>query len=387
MEGLTANKEYIKDIEILPKGPNSYYNVKFRNASFIDSCSFISAPLGELVDLRCRPLENEPDKVHEILPITSKYIKQYYGEEVLKKIHGKQVYPYTLAKNVEELKAIKEWPPKSHFFNILNDTNLNKNEVLADDVSDKYKTEISDKDYNHGQEIWDAIKKHKKTDITLYDIHAFYLMTDVCLLSDIWVWFHNTIKLDFGLDATNFVSGAGLCYRAALKMGETDLELLTNHSHYLTFEGMLRGGFVSVVKRHVKCNNIHLKEKYKKDQLDKFLIFLDFNSLYAEQLCRALPYANFEYVDKHSFKERDFILNLDTTDNSDKGWVITASIKIPNNLKKYYDDLPLGLIHTDKINPSDYTKSISTKGGERKLIAGHFDLEQYSFDAELLKKN
>ena len=82
MEGLTANKEYIKDISILPKGPNSYYNVKFRNASFIDSCSFISAPLGELVDLRCRPLENEPDKVHEILPITSKFIKQYYGEEV-----------------------------------------------------------------------------------------------------------------------------------------------------------------------------------------------------------------------------------------------------------------------------------------------------------------
>ena len=65
--------------------------------------------------------------------------------------------------------------------------------------------------------------------------------------------------------------------------------------------------------------------------------------------------------------------------------MITASIKIPDRLKEYYDDLPLGLVQTDKIYPSDYTKSISKNGGEKKLIAGHFDLEGYSFDTELLQ--
>ena len=136
MEGLTANKEYIKELKILPKGPNSYY-VKFKNASFIDSCSFISAPLGELVELRCRPIKDDPDKVHELLPITSKYISQFFGDEVLQLIYDKHVYPYNLAKNVADLKSIKKWPPKNQFYNILNETNNNKDDVLPGNFSDK----------------------------------------------------------------------------------------------------------------------------------------------------------------------------------------------------------------------------------------------------------
>ena len=115
--GMVSKKSYIKDISILPKGAHSYYNIKFRNASFIDTCSFISASLSELVDLKCAKIDlNKPE---ETIPITINRVKQKFGSEVLKYVTRKGVYPYNLCKNVNEMKSVTEYPPKEAFYDVL----------------------------------------------------------------------------------------------------------------------------------------------------------------------------------------------------------------------------------------------------------------------------
>ena len=78
-------------------------------------------------------------------------------------------------------------------------------------------------------------------------------------------------------------------------------------------------------------------------------------------------------------------MQINSSKFAKKGYVFTVDIEIPNDLKNLVDDFPLGMVNTIYIDPSDHTKSISEKGGQEKLIAGHFDLCQYSFDIRLLK--
>ena len=167
-------------------------------------------------------------------------------------------------------------------------------------------------------------------EMSLKHIHEFYLCCDVSLLADVWVSFCELIKKSFGTHPSNFLTGPGLVFKSALKMGKTDIEQLTDYSQYQTWESCIRGGLVCVTKRHIECNNIDLKT-YDKSKKDIFLIFVDFNGLYAEMLTKPLPYGNFEYVDVGVFKDEKYILSIDTSDDATTGYLITASIEIPEN--------------------------------------------------------
>ena len=365
MKGLTSNKENIKNIKILPKGPFSYYNVKFKNASFIDSCSFIQAGLAELVDLKCKNIE--PHKLIEEIPITVNRVTKMFSEDLIPYIGNKGVYPYKIAQNVKDLESIKEFPEKIHFYDDL------KDEPIADD------------DYERGKKVWEILELKFGNQMSLKVLHSFYLLTDISLLADVWIFYCNLIKSDFNVHPANSLTGPGLAYKAALRMGKTDLEQLHCHSQFLDFESSLRGGFVSVTKRHVVCNNIELGEKYDRDKKYVFLIFIDWNSLYSQLLSMNLPVGLFTYLEDPKNFDKQEIMKIDTSNDAEVGYFVTASITIPEHLKKLYDDLPLGLVNTDKINPSPHTKSINELGGNHKLVAGHFDLNEYTFDIELLQ--
>ena len=367
LSGMVSNSSRIKDIRILPKGAHSYYNVKYKTASFIDTCSFISAPLSELIALKTAKMD--PSHPELTLPITVNRVKERFGEDVIQYLTRKQVYPYNLCKNKEQMKTVKEYPSKEEFYDILSET------------------PITDEDYLHGEKVWDSIKPREPGNKSLLDLHEYYLMSDVCLLGDIWVGFCQMIMGDFNLHPGNFLTGPSLVYKAALKMGKTNIDLLDNHDMYQDFESMLRGGLVCLTKRLVKTNNVDMKEKYLKLLQDVFFCMLDYNALYAYMLTTAMPYSNFKYLQNpEQFENIEFLRKIDTSDDATTGYVVKCDITIPDHLRELYDDLPLGLINTDEINPSEYTRTINgTKGGQQKLVAAHVNLCEYSFDVKLLK--
>ena len=369
MKGLTSDTERIKDVEVLPKGISGYVNVKYKNASFIDSCSFIKASLSELVDLKCKNVPAED--LHKSIPITVRIVGERFGHEVTKFLGRKQIYPYTIAKNKKDLESILEYPKKDDFFNHLTEKH------------------ISEEDYQFGQIVWETLKEKFGVGMSLRVLHEYYLCSDVCLLADVWSWYATLIATDFKIDLASCLTGPQLVYQIAKHMGGTDLELLSDYGMYLDFEQNIHGGLVTLTKRHVLCNMVENGLKYVKYRLDQTLLYGDWNGMYAGLLKGSLPYGNFEYLkDITQFKNVAFLMSIDTSDNEHTDYYLIVDIKIPDNLKETFDDFPLIVVNCNVIKPSEHTASIGTKidhSKSSKLISGHFDMKFHGVDLALLQ--
>merc|ERR1711951_93402 len=99
-----------------------------------------------------------------------------------------------------------------------------------------------------------------------------------------------------------------------------------------------------------------------------------------------MPYDKMEFLDDarvevYNKDPREF-LKIDTSDTAEIGYWATVDFTIPDELKELTDDLPLGLVNSQAIYASEYTRSLG-KAGQQKLIAGHFGLEQYGMYIKL----
>ena len=114
----------------------------------------------------------------------------------------KGVYPYEYMDSWERFNETS-LPPKKAFYSELN---------LED---------ISDKDYNHAQKVWDAFEIRN-----LGDYHDLYVQTDTLLLADVFVKFRD-IEI-YGPDPSHFLSATGSAWQVCLKKTHVNLELLTD---------------------------------------------------------------------------------------------------------------------------------------------------------------
>ena len=367
-KGFVDNTSDLSSIRVIPNGAHGYYRVQYKNLEFIDSLSFIPGSLASLVELKCNNIEIEG--VDIAVPLTAKMTRSKYSSEMLPYIGRKQTFPYTLCKSVKGMEAIKEWPSRDAFFN---------------DLSGE---PVSDSDYEFGLTVWNSLKKHVGSEnMSLLILHEWYLYCDIMLLADIWSWFCKVTKDKFDVYPSNYITGPGMSYGAALKMGRTMLEKLSFADIYEIFESLLRGGYCGVSKRLITANNIDMGSLYNRSQTNSHILILDWSQLYSCLLKDHIPYQNFSYFHPQNPISVDDILNLDPTGPT--GYVFVVDIVIPEHLKLLYDDLPLGLILVDKIKTSGYTSDLlegSNKQHQgRRLVAGHFNLCEYGFHFRLLQ--
>lgn len=179
-----------------------------------------------------------------------------------------------------------------------------------------------------------------------------------------------------------------MSYCAALKKSETDIKLLEDMSIYESFHNSIKGGYCCVNQRKITCNNIDMNTKYDRSKPSSTFLFMDFNGLYAECLQDNMPYGGFKYIDKENVNEYELnprkFLDIDTSENANKGYWITVDFDIPDSLKYLTDDLPLAMVNTEKIFASEHTRNIGPKAGMKKLVSGHFSLERYGLHIKLL---
>ena len=75
---------------------------------------------------------------------------------------------------------------------------------------------ISDKDYVHGQKVWEVFKIKN-----LGEYHDLYAQSDTLLLAYVLENFRNMCNKIYGLDPANFLSAPGLlAWKACLKKQE-----------------------------------------------------------------------------------------------------------------------------------------------------------------------
>ena len=149
--------------------------------------------------------------------------------EILKR---KDAYPYEWEDSYEKFKY-PSLPEKKHFYS-----------SLKDGKRDKSNGYISNEQYMHLQNVWNAFNFN-----TFEDFHNNYLKKDVLLLADVFEKFISTCLKYYDLDLCHYFSAPGLSVDAMLKTTKMELEKISDPDKYMFFEQEIKGGISYINKR------------------------------------------------------------------------------------------------------------------------------------------
>ena len=149
-------------------------------------------------------------------PIASQFCNSDLNKFVL--FLRKNIYHYEYVDNWERFNEIS-LPDKKAFYSELN---------LED---------ITDKDYAHGQKVWEVFEIKN-----LHEYHDLYAQCNTLLLADVFENFRDKCIEIYGLDLAHFLSAPGLAWQACLKKTGVKSELLTDYDMLLMVKDGIRGG-------------------------------------------------------------------------------------------------------------------------------------------------
>ena len=190
-------------------------------------------------------------------------------------------------------------------------------------------SEISVKDYQHVQRVWEKFGIHN-----LGDYHDLYLRTDVVLLANVFEAFRDTCLKHYSLDPAHFYMALGLAWKAFLKKTGVRLELLTDPDMLLMFERGIRGGITQAVYRYTSANNKYMGDLYNPNKESSYLQYLDANNLYGWAMLQPLPTSKFNWV----YIKPSQVSTLATI--KIKGYLLEVDVRYPIELHDSHNDLP-----------------------------------------------
>ena len=259
-----------------------------------------------------------------------KNISKYYTPEQLELIKQKGFYPYEYMDTEEKF----------------NDTKLPPPEAFYSKLSGKG---ISEKNYKHAWNVWNTFKMK-----TFKDYHKLYNETDVLLLADVFENFRNLCLKIYRLDPVYYYTAPGLSWDACLKMTNINLELLSDPNMLLMFEKGIRGGISMISNRYGEANNKYMGNRYNKNELNKYLMYLDANNLYGSAMTEKLPIHSFKWL---SSGEMEKLFNNRVVQIWEKTpCILEVDLEYPENLHDLHNDYPF------------CPERIECKNGVEKLI-------------------
>ena len=351
-------------IKILPKEALKMYKVDMGDVRFIDSLAFMNASLDSLSETHI--------KSGKSLKYT-KAMLDYLDEEAQGLLlNGKQHFPYVWFDSASKLHE-KCLPAKEHFYN------------------DLKQTHITDADYAHCLEVW-----RKARCQTFKDYLEIYLRIDCGLLLDIFVEWRDGLYAEYGLDISNYMTLSSFGYDAFLRYTSISIDLISDPELIDLIEKNVRGGFTCVVKRYSRANNKYVNPNFNPlTDIPKYILYLDFNSLYATVMTKPLPYAD---IAKLSHQEMEsFLAEMPLTERDiegDFGYLIHCdTLPVSEEVALKTDELPLGL---QKINIkfedlSSYSKKLIKNMDAHvpktttKLVGSHAAKQNYLLILPLLQ--
>ena len=230
---------------------------KFFKIIFKDSLNFMSSSLGA--------------SVNNLSKDAFKNLLKNYTPGQAELLKQKGFYPYEYMDSVEKFKD-KKLPPRKAFYSKLTGKG------------------ITEKDYKHACNVWNSFNME-----TMKDYHKLYNDSDVLLLADVFENFRDICLKIYGLDPVHYYTAPGLAWDACLKMTGISLELLNDVNMLLMFEKGIRGGISIISNRYGKANNKYMKS-FNKNELSKFLMYLDANNLYGCGMSEKLPTHGFKWL-------------------------------------------------------------------------------------------
>ncbi|XP_063595417.1 uncharacterized protein LOC134772380 [Penaeus indicus] len=246
--------------------------------------------------------------------------------------------------------------------NATNDEMLILNSLTGDTVTQE--------EYDNALKVWEAAECR-----TLGDYADCYLRADVGLLADVLSEWRSTLVKKYDLDMVNYVSLPGYAYDAFLKMTKAQLELISDRELARKIERSVRGGLTTCVRPHTVANNPLVNPCFNPEkEQSTYILYLDFNSLYATVMSEKLSYGNIRKLP-----------DAEKTKSDDIGHWVEVDLHVPDDVARKTDELPL-LIHHMEIRSQDlspYNKELLLSQNRRvppknkKLVASHLPQENY----------
>ena len=103
----------------------------------------------------------------------------------------------------------------------------------------------------------------------------------------------------------------------------------------LMVEKWIRGGICNTIHRYAKANNKYMKD-YDKNKESSYLKYWDVNNSYGWTMSQKLPVNKFEWIEKTSQFNEDFIKNYN--EESDEGYFLEVDW-YPEKLHQLHDYL------------------------------------------------
>ena len=299
-----TNKVTYDDINVIPLNSEKYMMFEIGYVRFLDSCQFLSAPLGDLVSVM---LKSGREKFVNT--------KQYLEDHEL--VYAKGVYPYSYMTSPEKFKETK-LPPIEAFYDTLDDQALDP------------------KDYERAQETWSHFGIR-----TLKEYHDHYLCLDTLLLADVFENLRNSIIEGHQLDPLHFLTLPSLAWAMALKHTAIELSLITDAEMYLMIESGMRGGIATISNRYAKANNPHV-QGYDPEKPSQYITYLDANNLYGAAQSEMLPQCGFKFLTADEVAEFDV---MSVTPDSQIGYILECDLSHPPHLHDAHSDYPMAPEH------------------------------------------
>ena len=219
----------------------------------------------------------------------------------------KGVFPYEWLDSIDKLHETK-LPPKKAFYSKLK------------------QSDTTDKEYKQAIDCWKDTKCE-----TIKDYMMLYLKTDLLLSVDVFEKFRAMCLKYFEIDPCYTYYTSGLTWLCGLNYTDVRLKNYKEKTVniYDTIQHGIRGGLASVLSDcHVNCMNKQIDAEYTGKE--KYLKYLDFNSLYGSAMVQALPTGEIKVCDTLDY----------TISSSTKGYIYTIDVKYNDEMKEKTDKYP-----------------------------------------------
>ena len=133
---------------------------------------------------------------------------------------------------------------------------------------------LTEKDYTHAQRVFNHFSM---TD--LKDYHKFYLLTGVLLQADVFENFRDMCLQYYGLHPAHNYTFPDLSWKAALKIKDVELDLLTDTEQHLFIEEGIRGGMAIISHQYAQANAPEMGN-YNASKRNSYITYLHANNLY-----------------------------------------------------------------------------------------------------------
>ena len=166
--------------------------------------------------------------------------------------------------------------------------------------------ECSQAEYAHAQHVWENFHCQ-----SLKEYMVLYLLSDICLLADVFQAIRNNSLDEYQLDLAYFLSAPQLAWNALLKYIDQAILLIIDLEMYHMIHPNIRGCIFRASVRYARANNKLMGSLYDPRQPTSYIMEIDTNNLYAWNMSQKMPNGDFKFLSEEKCRDLGLLLNYE----------------------------------------------------------------------------